>query len=86
LALSEVAAIFPLIKEPDFIVSLGTGTPYARERPFMFVSGPFVSERIKLFLDYAVCSGRKYVTNRLNKPSELIRDITVLILSSIERC
>ncbi|KAI9855647.1 MAG: hypothetical protein M1813_009693 [Trichoglossum hirsutum] len=26
-ALSEVAAMFPLIEEPDFVVSLGTGTP-----------------------------------------------------------
>jgi hypothetical protein len=26
-ALSEVTTIFPLVKEPDFVVSLGTGEP-----------------------------------------------------------
>ncbi|KAI2602275.1 hypothetical protein GGR54DRAFT_645183 [Hypoxylon sp. NC1633] len=26
-ALSEAAALFPLVEEPDFVVSLGTGEP-----------------------------------------------------------
>ncbi|KAL9082423.1 MAG: hypothetical protein Q9165_008895 [Trypethelium subeluteriae] len=32
-ALSEVAALFPSIKKPDFIVSLGTGEPIPRDDP-----------------------------------------------------
>ena len=32
-ALSEVAALFPLVKEPDFIVSLGTGEPSPQDEP-----------------------------------------------------
>jgi hypothetical protein len=48
-ALSEVAAIFPLVEEPDFIVSLGTGTPRASGKPSMSVSGP-----LRLWKDGAV--------------------------------
>jgi hypothetical protein len=41
-ALSEVAAMFPLVEEPDFMVSLGTGAPRAKgDGPSMSVSGPF---------------------------------------------
>jgi hypothetical protein len=40
-ALSETAAMFPLIEEPDFIVSLGTGATRSKgNRPSMSVSGP----------------------------------------------
>lgn len=40
-ALSEVAALFPQIEEPDFIVSLGTGNPRSKGvGPSMSVSGP----------------------------------------------
>jgi hypothetical protein len=40
-ALSEVAAMFPLIEEPDFIVSLGTGAPRTKgDKPSMSMSGP----------------------------------------------
>jgi hypothetical protein len=41
LALSEVAAMFPLVEEPDFIVSLGTGAPRTISgKPSMSISGP----------------------------------------------
>ncbi|KAH8653952.1 acyl transferase/acyl hydrolase/lysophospholipase [Tricladium varicosporioides] len=40
-ALSEVAAMFPLVEEPDFMVSLGTGAPRTTGgKPSMSVSGP----------------------------------------------
>ena len=40
-ALSEVAAMFPLVEEPDFMVSLGTGAPRTTSgKPSMSVSGP----------------------------------------------
>jgi len=40
-ALSEVAAMFPMVEEPDFMVSLGTGTPRTTSgKPSMSVSGP----------------------------------------------
>jgi len=40
-ALSEVAAIFPLVEEPDFMVSLGTGAPgRTGGKQSMSVSGP----------------------------------------------
>jgi hypothetical protein len=34
-ALSEVAATFPLIKEPDFVVSLGTGESKLENEDFL---------------------------------------------------
>ncbi|KAH8650337.1 acyl transferase/acyl hydrolase/lysophospholipase [Tricladium varicosporioides] len=40
-ALSEVAAMFPLVEEPDFMVSLGTGAPRMKgDKLSMSVSGP----------------------------------------------
>jgi hypothetical protein len=40
-ALSEMATTFPLVEEPDFMVSLGTGAPRTRgDKPSMSVSGP----------------------------------------------
>jgi hypothetical protein len=40
-ALSEVAAMFPQIEQPDYIVSLGTGTPRSKGvGPSMSVSSP----------------------------------------------
>ena len=42
LVLSEVIAIFPLVKEPDFIVLLGTRTPYARGKLSMSISSPLI--------------------------------------------
>lgn len=58
-ALSEVAAIFPLVEEPDFIVSLGTGTPSSTQTmiqqstvsntPSMSVSGPLSVWKYKAF-------------------------------------
>ena len=48
-ALSEVAAMYPLVEEPDFIVSLGTGTPRIRGKLSMSASGP-----LRLWKDRAV--------------------------------
>jgi hypothetical protein len=40
-ALLEVAAMFPLIEEPDFMVSLGTGAPRTKgDKPSISVSSP----------------------------------------------
>ncbi len=40
-ALSEVAAMFPLVEEPDSMVSRGTGAPCTTSgKPSMSVSGP----------------------------------------------
>jgi hypothetical protein len=47
-ALSEVAAMFPLVEEPDFIVSLGTGSPRTSGKPSMSVPG-----RLSLWKDGA---------------------------------
>ena len=33
LALSEMAALFPLSDKPDFVISLGTGEPYYANMP-----------------------------------------------------
>ena len=38
LVLSEVVAIFPLVEEPDFIVSLGTRTPRVKGRLSISIS------------------------------------------------
>jgi hypothetical protein len=38
-ALSEMAAMFPLIEEPDFVVSLGTGAPRLKDDD-LSMSGP----------------------------------------------
>jgi hypothetical protein len=46
-ALSVMAEMFPLVEVPDFIVSLGTGTPRAKGKPS--VSGP-----LRLWKDGAV--------------------------------
>jgi hypothetical protein len=40
-ALSEVAAMFPLVEEPDFMISLGTGAPRTKgAKPSLSMSGP----------------------------------------------
>jgi hypothetical protein len=40
-ALLKMATTFLLVKEPDFIVSLGTGAPQTKgDKPSMSVSGP----------------------------------------------
>ncbi|KAH7111354.1 hypothetical protein B0J11DRAFT_598877 [Dendryphion nanum] len=64
-ALSEVAAMFPLVEEPDFILSLGSGEPTSNNE--LSTDIPRGIWKNGAFPDYVDCSGKKCEMERYHR-------------------